>query len=359
MTYTSTRPTKPPFGLSIQSYLLILIAAIVVPLLALAAVLAWDYAAAARRTIEASAIDAVDDLSNLIEREIQTTAGFLNGLAVYPRIQAADPEIVPKLADVARQNGIEVLGLYDRNGHLVFNSRVPDLMTFPSPKSVGVSEIVGGHKVFVSGLLASEGAKPGFVYVSVPCMVNGKVAFVLVGGFSPLRFQAMFAEAGLRKGWLAGIVDRTGTLIARSEKADTYVGGHARPETIEAARGLPRSGHFDSVSREGVAVQSSFRRLPGTGLTTIVALPTAVIDAPLWHTAVIMSAVGLLVAILCLVLGVVVASRVARAVHQFGYASVAFAAGDKVSLPTSTVTELQDMSRSLEVTAERRDAPGR
>ncbi|MBS0546154.1 MAG: hypothetical protein JSR24_00300 [Proteobacteria bacterium] len=359
MTYTSIRPTKPPFGLSIQSYLLMLIAAIVVPLFALGAILAWDYAAAARRTIEANAVDAVDDLSDLIEREIQTTAGFLNGLAVYPRIQAVDADIVPKLADVARENGIDVMGLYDQGGHLVFNSRAADLIAFPSAKSVGVSEIVGGQKVFISGLLASEDAKLGFVYVSVPCMVNGTVAFVLVGGFSPSRFQALFADAGLRKGWLAGIVDRTGTVIARSEEAGKYVGRHASPETIEAARGVPRSGHFDSVSRQGVAVQSSFRRLPGTGLTAVVALPTAVIDAPLWHTAMIVAAVGLLVAILCLVLGVVVAGRVARAVHQFGYASVAFAAGDKVALPTSSVTELQDVSRSLEVTAGRRDAPGR
>lgn len=85
------------------------------------------------------------------------------------------------------------------------------------PKSVGVSQIFGGLKVFFSSLLAIEGAKPSFVYVSAPCMVNSEVAFVLVGGFSPSRFQALFAEAGVRKGWLAGIVDRTGTLIARSE----------------------------------------------------------------------------------------------------------------------------------------------
>jgi hypothetical protein len=55
---------------------------------------------------------AVDDLSNLLEREIQTTASFLNGLAVYPRIQDGGAGVTPKLATVARETGIQMMGLY-------------------------------------------------------------------------------------------------------------------------------------------------------------------------------------------------------------------------------------------------------
>ena len=53
--YLPPRPQAMYGFVSIRSYLLLLIAAILIPMLALAAVLAWQYAPAARRTIEASA----------------------------------------------------------------------------------------------------------------------------------------------------------------------------------------------------------------------------------------------------------------------------------------------------------------
>lgn len=71
----------PPRAFSIRSYLQVLIAAILLPMLVLVAYLAWHYGTASRRTIEAERLDVVSNLRHLIDREIQATSGFLSGIA--------------------------------------------------------------------------------------------------------------------------------------------------------------------------------------------------------------------------------------------------------------------------------------
>jgi hypothetical protein len=48
-----------------------------------------------------------------------------------------------------------------------------------------------------------------------------------------------------------------------------------------------------------------------------------------------------------------VAFRISRAVQQLGVASAAFASGHAVPLPTSMLTELQDVATAMQVSADR------
>jgi hypothetical protein len=70
------------------------------------------------------------------------------------------------------------------------------LLSFPQQNSaVGVAAILGGQELHVSNLVTVGDAK--LFLVSVPIMVEGKVAFVLSG--AP-RLQRLFAESGLSRG---------------------------------------------------------------------------------------------------------------------------------------------------------------
>ncbi len=351
-TYLPSRADGPTYGFfSIRSYLLLLIAAILVPMLALAAVLAWQYGAASRRTIEAQRLDVANNLTNLIDREIGAMAGFLSGLSISPRFQAGEPYIVRVITNVARERGFQTLAVYDRTGQLMFVSPSDDQAMLASAERAGVAEVVGGRKVFVSDLQASATAKPGLFFISVPVVVDGRVAFVLSGGVEPQRLQGLFAEAGLRDEWGAGITDRTGVIVARSRQPEVYVGHPAQQPMVDAALGSQPSGLFDVVSREGIEVKNSFQRSALTGWTAGVAVPASVVNARLWTTALILTAVGLCFTLLSLLLASLIASRITRAVYQIGQAVVAFATGDVVPLPTKTLTELRDVLRVIEATA--------
>jgi hypothetical protein len=339
---------------TIRSYLLLMIAAIIVPMMVLVALLAWSYGAAGRRTIEAERLDAATNLMHLMDREIQATSGFLTGVATSLARLPAVPSVADNVVITAMASGFAGLVIHDRTGRRVFSAPMAADLGFATAPGLGVDEVVAARKPFVSDFLAGgEAFRPGLFFVSVPVVIDGQVAFVLSGGLPAQRLQPLLAEAGLQEGWLAGIVDRHGIMLARRLRPELYVGGPAQKPMVEIARRAEMEGLFDVVSRDGVDVKNSFRRSAISGWTAAVAVPAAVVNAPLHRTALIMAAIGMALTLLSLVLGSLVASRISRAVQQLGVASAAFASGHAVPLPTSMLTELQDVAKAMQVSAER------
>ncbi|MCX7361328.1 MAG: cache domain-containing protein [Alphaproteobacteria bacterium] len=337
--------------MSIRSYLLLLLAATLVPMLALSGVLAWYYGDAARRTIEAQRLDVANNVTNLIDREVLSIAGFLGGLSISPGFQAGDANLVRVVTDNAMARGVQALGLYDRTGRLAVAAPADRQASFAPGDRVGVPEVLGGRKLFVSGYHAGPTPRSGLFYVSVPVMVDGKIVMVLSAALSPQRLQGLFAEAGMREGWRGGVVDRNGIIIARSLEPDSYVGTTAQQPMVDAARGEQTSGLFDVITREGFEVKNSFLRSQVTGWTAAVAVPATVVNEPLVSTAIILVLSGICFVLLSLLLGTLIAGRIALAVYQLGHAVVAFANGDSVPLPGNTITELRDVLRVIESTS--------
>jgi Na+-transporting methylmalonyl-CoA/oxaloacetate decarboxylase gamma subunit len=173
---------------------------------------------------------------------------------------------------------------------------------------------------------------------------------MLAGGLQPKRLQRLLFEAGLREGWQAGIVDRNAILLARDRLPEMYVGVVAQQPMVAAVSGGKPSGLFDVVDRTGISVKNSFERSASTGWVVGVAVPTAVVNEPLWRTALIMTGLGIVMTLLSLLLAVLVASHLSRSIRRLGIAAVAIASGDVVRMPASNIAELQDVSRSIEVT---------
>ncbi len=346
-----SRPARRVFAdLSIRAYLVLLIAAVLVPMLVLAGVLAWHYADAERRTIEAQRVDVANNLGHLIDRDIEGMAGFLNGVALSPRLQAADPEIVRRVVGLARQRAFESLGLFDRNGKLLM-SMPEGGPPFPAADAVGVATVVGGQPLFVSDLLRTPDGKPGLYYISVPVVRDGGLVAVLTGGVNARHLQSLFGEAGLRESWRAGIVDREGTILARSRDSETLVGLRAQDPLVVAVHSGRSNGLFDVVSRDGMKMSNSFQRSTVSGWTAAVAVPTVVIEEPFRNTALVLGMAALLLTLIGLLQAVVVASAIAGSVRQLGAAVVAFASRREVMLPPWTMRELRDVLRVIESTA--------
>jgi len=339
---------------TIRSYLLLMIAAILVPMMALVAILAWDYGAAGRRTIEAQRLDAANNLLHLMDREILATAGFLDGVATTVARDPGNPRLADDVVTAAKANGFVALVIHDRSGRRVFSAPAAAELGFATASALRIDEVTTGHRPVASDFLSGgEAFKPGLFFVSVPVMVGGEAAFVLSGGLAPQRLQPFLAEAGLQEGWLAGVVDRQGVMLARRVRPELYVGTLAQKPMVEVARGSRIEGLFDVVSRDGVDVKNSFRRSAISGWTAAVAVPASVVNAPLYRTAVFMAAIGVALTLVSLVLGSMVAFRISRAVQQLGVASAAFASGHAVPLPTSMLTELQDVATAMHVAADR------
>jgi hypothetical protein len=348
----ATAPTHSGFGpLSIRTHLLLLISAVLLPMLVLAAILAWNFGVSKQERIAAERLDVADDMSALIDREVKSRAGFLSGVGMAPAFRAGQADTVEAVTALALERGFLGLGLFEANGRARFVSPQAMRPAFVRPEALGLAEVVAGRSLFVSNLLAIDDGKPSVYVVSVPVTLDGKVAFVLSGALSAASLQSLFAEAGLPDAWTASIVDRAGLLLARSQRPEAFVGLPAQAAMAEAAKGGQKSGQFDVVSLEGVAVKNTFLRSRLTGWTSDVAVPSAVVNAPLWRSMLGMLVLGVALTLIALFLATLVANRITRAVHQLGRAAVAFAAGDVVPVQVSATAHVEDVSQALEAAA--------
>jgi hypothetical protein len=368
MLSSSRHNTAVGTAYSIRSYLQLLIAAILVPMLVLVAYLAWNYGSASRRTIEAERLDVVSNLTHLIDREIKATSGFLTGIATSPRLQAGSAETQHRVTNVVLGAGFVGLAVFDPSNRLIFSEPAAIKPAFADTGAVGMPAILGGREFHVSNFVAAGDAK--LFLVSVPIMVEGKVAYVLSGALPVQRLQKLFAESGLFRGgelglrdaWSAGVVDRKGIILARSQRPEAFVGQLAQAPMVQASAGAATSGLFDDVSHDGIDIKNAFQRDPEIGWTVGVAVPAAVVNAPLRETALTMAAIGLGLILLSVLLGSLVASRIAYGVHQLGYAAVGLASGDVVPLAVSRTAQISDVSHALEAAAaaaQRREAKRR
>src|SRR6476661_4685554 len=237
-TSLSSRPARRVFAdLSIRAYLVLLIAAVLVPMLVLAGVLAWHYADAERRTIEAQRFDVANNLGHLSYRDSEGMAGYLSGVALSPRLQAADPEIVRRVVSLGRQRGFDSLGLFDRNGKLL--AAMPDSgPPFAAADAVGVSAVLGGQPMFVSDLQRTPDGKPGPYYISVPVMRDGELIGVLSGGVNARHLRKLARRHRRPPGHDPGAQPRFRDAGRRSGPGPAGRGGPQRPRERPVRRRL-------------------------------------------------------------------------------------------------------------------------
>lgn len=332
---------------SIRSCLILLVGGVLVPMLALAVTMSWYYVVAARATIAAQRLDVANNLNNLVEREIGSLAGFLEGLAASRGVLEDQRDAIQMAMHMAQARGFESIAVFNSDGRLQAASSTGTPRAFPAAEQIGIKHALSRGRMVVSELQRDHGT-PYLFFVSVPVSLNGQPTVIVSGGVAASRLQGLFAEAGLREGWRADIADQAGTIVARSREPETFVGRAAQRRIADAGRDVPSSGLFDVVSRDGMEVSGSFRRSPSTGWTVGVAVPALIERAPYWITSLGIGALVVSLVLLGLILAISVASRITAAVHAIERAVVALATNEAVPIPTRTLLEFRDVWHLIE-----------
>lgn len=147
--------------------------------------------------------------------------------------------------------------------------------------------------------------------------------------------------------WIGAIVDRNGTVVARSRDAEQFVGKPATPGNVERVRAGVREGLSESVSLDGVPTLVALARSPGSGWSTLLAVPRSEITAPAWRSALYLALAGGLL----LALGVVMAWQVGRSIAgpMQGLTSLAqhLGRGEPITAPASGLVEIDKVGYAL------------
>lgn len=329
---------------------------LILPLLSLATIATYQFAAAERARLEASADNANQDIVILIEHEIATRVALLRALSTAPTLRSGDLErFEVQVRDLARLEHLQFI-MIDPSGQQVFNTivepgeplpRTPDLELYHETflkKDVHVSNLFFGS---VTGAL--------LVQVAIPIRKEGRFLGTLSATLSPDRVVQLLRE-GLPPGpFYATVLDREGVIVARSAEPKTYI-GKALPALAEACRGAKSS--VTMVNPQNVSIFGYCRRPNLSGWVIAAVIERDALTAPLINSLSLLALIGAALLLLATASACWIGRRLTRAHGALVLAAQAIGEGRQIPAFVTPLKEanlvgaaLADASRSIMIQA--------
>jgi two-component sensor histidine kinase len=335
---------------TIESRLIVLVIASLVPLIGVSAVIAMRYAEAERKVIEARRVDVMNNLTFLVDGEVAAVKSLLSSLAKSPDLLRGDFTAFRAYAETLIGDRIAVIALLNPSGQQLMSTFIAPGQALPKRDDMSVFEGVFRGHVLISDVIQGTAVRRPIISIAVPVMRDGAPAYAVSAVIYPERLLDLFSRAEVNPQWAAAVVDRNGRFVARNLNPERFIGAMARPELAAAARGSSDSGTFENTTHEGVQTANSFRRSKLTGWTSVVSVPSTLLaeagrKAIDWMFGAAASAI-----VLSIVLASFLAGRIAKSIQSFSDAATSLVQGKPLSETPGYIKELAEVRAAFEVT---------
>lgn len=274
---------------TLRGRLLLLVAAVALPLLALAALAVWRAYDGERIRIGDRLTAEARAMAFSIDREFDRAEALLHTLATAPTLAAGDLTgfEAQMRALAAAQFAGEPLALTLPDGTQSINTAwPPGTRRNGAPPPAAARETLATARTVISDLHPGPASGTPTVLVVVPVPGPGgepPAAYVLHASLPLPRLGRILTEQGLPKGRNASVLDRRGLIVARTRRPEEAVGRPALP-MIRAA--VTASGGLSAVllqtsTQDGIPSVIALGRAPRSGYWVALATPEAAFSGPL------------------------------------------------------------------------------
>ena len=263
----------------VRSTALLAIAALV-PLLMFATINAGVALQRQRAELNAQLIEDARRISEAVDRELASGLDAAASLAQQPSLDPGGD--LKAFAEVATRLQAQhplwlTVVLLDAQGRRLVNTAAPTRLGRVHDL-VSLNRVIDTRQPMVGNLMMGLGRYG--IPVRAPVVRNGQVNYVVLVVLAPNQISTVLKSAGVRRDWLAFVVDGRGTVVARTRDEAAFIGKTASQRAL-AVRARGSSGLYEGYSREGADIQSAFWKSPASGWSVHVGLPAAAFEAPL------------------------------------------------------------------------------
>lgn len=350
--FVSSGPAAPPVGeasaYTIRTSLTALVLVCVVPaMLVAAALVAQNYwmqkEALYRETVVLARV-----LTSAVDREFSGIESGLRVLATSSDLAAGDLASFHQRATQALKFQMaSTYMLTDTGGHQLLNTLVPHGHTLPSAVApTDIQQAIATGKPVLTDLFTEPTSGKPTLAISVPVVKDDSVPYALSVGLSADRVGDILKRQELPEGWIAAVMDGTGTIVARTRDADKFVGKKAAGP-IAARVTTEREATMETLTKEGIPVVLSFSRSPMSRWSVMVAAPKEMLSAELYRWIALVSAGALLAVGLGLGLANRLAGKIAHSVRSLIPPALALGNGRPVEIQPTRLTEVRAVGDAL------------
>ncbi len=158
---------------------------------------------------------------------------------------------------------------------------------------VGYSAAMAAKAPHTSDLFQGNVVKSPVAAVWAPTLRGNEIEALTTVTIEPSDLTALLRDGCLPDGWIATIIDRSGTVVARSVAPEKSIGTRVSQE-IRTTDAQAMRGTYLRVNRDGIPVLSYFIVLPSAGWRVIVSVPKEQFNAPINAAWRFIAALGLL-----------------------------------------------------------------
>ena len=298
-------------------------AAVAVPLLAIAAIVVWRSQDEARARAEDALLSRTRALALAIDREFDRAEVLLDSLATSSALTRGDLDAFEgemRAASARFENA--TISLVAGDGRMA-------LMTLWAlgERRAGVRAPEAAQRVLASGraevtnLFRGTATGAPTIAVGIPVFSpsdgSGQRAVAATIGLSLPQARLAAALEAQRvpdvPGWVGTVIDRAGIIVARTQGGSSVVGQPVRPETWDQMNAAPEGILRDTTTRESIPAFIAFSHSPRSGYAYALTTPVEVFEAPLRAALARILGLGGLITAAGVVLAVLLARRTVTA----------------------------------------------
>lgn len=339
---------RKPRRYSMRTGLLALVVACISPALIVASIAVYESYVIQKERIFRDTIFLARNLTAILDRE-------LTGVEAGLRMLASSPDAVAGNLQGLYERAREAVGFHiaehyvlsDRDGRQLINTLVPYGEALPtSSTSPELARVFQTGEPVLTGLFTGGVSRAPSIALGAPVMRGGQVVYTLSAGIPPERIGQVLSRRALPDGWIAVVLDGSGTIVARTRDSARLVGQKAVPTLTRAA--LQESeGSLETVTREGVPVYTAFSRSSLSGWTVAAGAPMSLVTTDLYRS-IAWIALGTLAAFgLGLWLALRLANRLTSSVQGLVAPALALGTGRAVELPGTRVKEVAEVGGAM------------
>jgi diguanylate cyclase (GGDEF)-like protein len=240
---------------SLRARLLWLVAVCVLPLVLTVAGLLYHNHELRRIQIEQSTLLLARKVMADVDSELSAIEAGLKVLATSPDLMSGDFRSFHLRARDALAPGIvSNYILTDDQGRQLLNTLIPFGVALPSQGTPGqLAKVFTEKTTVLTDLFIGPVTHKPVLAMGVPVQVGDGIPFSLNIGLTPARLNEMLHRQDLPDGWLIGVLDSQGVIIARSRESERFVGQKAVAPLLQSHL-LQQEGELETVTKEGIPV---------------------------------------------------------------------------------------------------------
>lgn len=339
---------RPQHRYSMRAGLLALVFTCISPALLVASVAVYESYVVQKERILRDTIFLARNLASILDRELAGVEAGVQMLASSPDLLNGDlASFHQRARESVRFQFADSYVLLDKDGHQVLNTRTP--FGAPLPKSGAPEELVQVFRTrspVLSGLFTGAVSGMPTIALGVPVLRGDEVVYSLTVGMTPERIGAALGRRALPDGWVAAVLDSSGTIVARTRDASKFIGQKAVP-SLRQAISQDNEGALESTTKEGTPVFSAFSRSALSGWTVAAGAPMTLLTSDLYRSIAWLVLGALFAFGLGLWLALRLANRLTSAVQGLVGPALALGEGRPVEVAGTRIKEAEEVGTAL------------